>query len=1144
MHAHASFRASRAGLCRGARAAALALVLAPLLAVPVAWADDTALFTTAVPPNVMLMVDNSGSMNHIVWHPAYDPDVAPSCNNWDSGNPDTTWTFSSDLEITACGNTRTLYADTSLDGSTRIQERYLNWYFSDEADPYESDLASLTNGTRSSCLTDPDGPNLPEDYSLYRRARITAAKEVLREVVCQVNAAGEVRFGLAQFFDASDPQGGWVKVPIADWSPAHQDDIDAFIEDLAGEAWTPLSETLYNVYRYFQSRSDPAIGKDGSSEFPAYNLLTSGSTTTPSNAPDSPLEYECQKSFVVIVTDGEPTKDDFDGMDLSGFQSDLIGDYNPENTNPEAGNEYPNHSCALCNETTWYLDDIAKFMQERDFQRDFEGTQSIDTYTVGFTTGTLANQLLEKTADVGNGLFFTSNNAEELTDAIVSSITDIVRKSQSFTATTVPATRVSAGNNLYTSIFVPDQDSPYWEGHLQNFAITGSGEIHDANGACALADPTPGECFSGPFKSSAVPFWDAGQEVPAPGARQLHVSKVVSGTPQRRPFTQAEIAAADLGVTFPPTESYDGSTALNAEGLTDEIVANVRGCELGTGVSSSDVSSPQACEEREWLLGDIFHSDPLVVGPPAEFLGEPSYQAFEQSHATRDRMLYAGANDGFLRGFLAGVWDPGASPPGYTRGTGEEVFGFMPWPSRQQVAGLPLDTGGRDLYFVDGPPSASDAWLYSDPTTAAKLANGSEWRTVLLGGLRQGGEAYYAFDVTDPSAAGYPVYLWEFPAENASASVREHVGETWGEPIVTKIRVAVDGDDNGGEGYERWVAIVTGGYDPSGDPNLHASYDPDARKGRAIYVLDLVTGEPIAEMKFDPDAPSGDPRKEMLYAIPSTPAVIDLDFDGYADQIYVGDLGGNLWKWVIHPIAEDRVNDGSGLTTQPSWTFRRLFQAPSYDDGANVFHKSFFFPPGVTLRRGRLWLAFGSGERQNLGFAGDPDTPADNNRFYAMTDLDPYETASPALASLTEADLVDATNDTTCVDTSDSRGYYLVADEREKFVTNVDIFLHFVFVASYVPDEIADECGAGGTAFLYVFKTYCGEGFFPGSPDPQRRMSLGSGMPTDPRVTVGTGGDASNRIIMNEQSGDIVNIEAPPGFDAGIGQMYWRQLFD
>ena len=36
----------------------------------VASADDTTLFSTSFPPNVLLMVDNSNSMNEIMRHPA------------------------------------------------------------------------------------------------------------------------------------------------------------------------------------------------------------------------------------------------------------------------------------------------------------------------------------------------------------------------------------------------------------------------------------------------------------------------------------------------------------------------------------------------------------------------------------------------------------------------------------------------------------------------------------------------------------------------------------------------------------------------------------------------------------------------------------------------------------------------------------------------------------------------------------------------------------------------------------------------------------------------------------------------------------------------------------------------------------------
>ena len=42
--------------------------------------DDTALFSVNVPPNVLLVVDNSGSMNNMVWHPDFDPEATYSCN--------------------------------------------------------------------------------------------------------------------------------------------------------------------------------------------------------------------------------------------------------------------------------------------------------------------------------------------------------------------------------------------------------------------------------------------------------------------------------------------------------------------------------------------------------------------------------------------------------------------------------------------------------------------------------------------------------------------------------------------------------------------------------------------------------------------------------------------------------------------------------------------------------------------------------------------------------------------------------------------------------------------------------------------------------------------------------------------------------
>src|SRR5690606_2258262 len=413
----------------------------------------------------------------------------------------------------------------------------------------------------------------------------------------------------------------------------------------------------------------------------------------------------------------------------------------------------------------------------------------IDVYTVGFTTTEYANDLLSRTAAVGGGLFFASNNAEELAEAITSAVTDIVQKSQSFTAATVPATRTADGGNIYTSLFIP-RDEPYWEGHLKLFQITSQGDILDANGNCALMNPTPpGECKGGQVAPSAVPYWDAGEEIPAPGSRRLYTSLPGVG---RVPF-DTSLAVSALGDPNDPSDDltageiplYPGSGATTVGELKNAIIQNVRGCEMGTGVGAT------ACERRPWLLGDIFHSNPLVVGRPRSFINEASYRAFAAAYAQRTNVIYAGSNAGFLHGFHAGEWQAKEVPPAYDRGTGRELFGFMPWPARQRAKFLPRDSGARDYYYVDGSPSAADVWFYPSATATTKAANGSEWRTVLTGGLRQGGRAYYALDVTDPSAASYPGYLWEFPAEDAPASLREAIGETWGQPIVTKVQVVI-----------------------------------------------------------------------------------------------------------------------------------------------------------------------------------------------------------------------------------------------------------------------------------------------------------------------------------------------------------------
>lgn len=1149
--------------------------------------DDTALFSVNVPPNVLLIMDNSGSMNEMVWHPGYDPSATYSCNTGNGGfTSEQSYGSGTSRTLSRCTRTRTIYLDPSViaaGNSVRYSAGYLNWIFSlPDGDPRLTELAATNDGTYSSCLLAQGYTT----YNRYQRARVTAAKDVLREVICNVNQAGKVRFGIAEFRlsgGSSDPNGGFVRVPIKDFDAptytlpltsgtltgTHQQQIDAAINALEGESWTPLSETLFTNYTYFMSRNaaDRPAGVNGAT-FPGYVYRTNptgnyGSyTTTASLIPEDPVQFDCQKNFIVLITDGEPTKDDFDNSNSGdntaqgyGSFTGLIGDYNADGETEVGG-----ASCMGGSECTLYLDDIAKFMQNNDFRPDRPGTQVIDLYTVGFTTTPAANDLLSRAAAQGNGLFYSSNSAEELANAIVGAISDIIEKSQSFTAATVPATRTADGGNIYTSLFLPRLDDPYWEGHLKLFNITQNGDILDANGDCALVSETAGECKAGAISQTAVPYWDAGEEIPDPDSRTLYTSIPSGTTVNRTAFNTSALGVAALGDPAVATDDlvladralYPLQTATTAEILADQIIDNVRGCEFGTGAGT-------ACVRRPWVLGDIFHSNPLVVSDPRTFVAEASYRAFGTTYARRDKAVYAGANAGFLHAFEAGTWmpSPPTGNPRYDRGDGGELFGFMPWTARRNIRHLPKDGGSRDYYFVDGSPVAADLWFRSSDTQlpSAKAADGSEWKTVLAGGMRQGGSSYYALDITDPEAAGYPGYLWEFPRETAAASIKNYMGETWGTPILTRVKVVISGNV-----YERSVAIVTGGYHVTGDPNDALNYNAAATAGRSIFIIDVKTGEILGQKKFDAAAPVTDPQSRMEYAIAATPAVYDLDGDDFADVVYVGDLGGNVWKWVIShdPVngnsGEDPVTS-SGSVTQPGWDFSLFFKAtPTAASSLGVtlggvtYYKSIFFPPAATYANGDLWLSFATGERTTLKRQGDTTSDAENNRFYSLIDADPLERA--ATTTISESALYDATTDTGCPTMGSYSGYYFKAADGEKFVTNVDIFAYQVIAASYTPTDTTNPCSSAGEGKLYVFRADCGEGFFTdASGNSARTLDIGAGMPTDPRVTVSPGGDGTSdgdpevRVVTTQQDGEVENIEGPPIDPDKLGQLYWREIF-
>lgn len=422
-------------------------------------------------------------------------------------------------------------------------------------------------------------------------------------------------------------------------------------------------------------------------------------------------------------------------------------------------------------------------------------------------------------------------------------------------------------------------------------------------------------------------------------------------------------------------------------------------------------------------LGDIFHSEAVVIEPPRYFQylsanlspnGKP-YSDFASLLQFRRKVVMVGANDGFLHAFDSGVWCTLPSncrdanfPNAFDLGTGREIFGFavrgtMPlrFPALLQFPPSPQ-------YFVDGSFGTADVFIdASNPHTSPTPANRA-WKTVLVGTLRQGGQWLYALDITYPDvidttptdptfgkvtagtedqspgcldgAAGcpsaYPQILWELTddcsvqAARCVAPTAQMMGETWSRPVVGRINTL-----NSGVNEDRYVAILGGGYDSTFQP-LDTVLDADqspcppsckkATRGREFYLVDVETGKIIYKAIGGVDG-SGNPQK--FAPMTAAPGVVDYNDDGYLDIAYIGDINGQMWRIDLTPDATASPKRGdlvSGMLTgyQPFL----LFKTDPTTSPEPV--QPIFMEAGIIYIAGgprpTLGVAFGTGNRAEL----------------------------------------------------------------------------------------------------------------------------------------------------------------------------------
>jgi hypothetical protein len=193
---------------------------------------------------------------------------------------------------------------------------------------------------------------------------------------------------------------------------------------------------------------------------------------------------------------------------------------------------------------------------------------------------------------------------------------------------------------------------------------------------------------------------------------------------------------------------------------------------------------------KEWRLGDIIHSTPIVVSKPAEayhyIYRDLSYGLFSKRWAKRRNMVYFGANDGMLHAVNGGFYyehldqfcctaelndDP--LLPNYREcvepvvagectmrsDLGNEMWAYIPYNLQPHLKCL-ANPDYDHKYFVDHKPRIFDVQIFAeepactDPNkgrTDENCIHAGGWGTILVGSMRFGGSPVEAVDLNGDS---------------------------------------------------------------------------------------------------------------------------------------------------------------------------------------------------------------------------------------------------------------------------------------------------------------------------------------------------------------------------------------------------------
>jgi type IV pilus assembly protein PilY1 len=676
----------------------------------------------------------------------------------------------------------------------------------------------------------------------YHRKREYVAKWAYSHVIAEAN---NVRMGLVTLHNNNSVSTP-VKSMNLDPTSGNKKALLDKLYSINSDGDTPLRTTLNNIGRYFECSSS------------VYSTLFPGQSVT------CPVLSQanggaCQQNFVVFMTDG-----------FENGGSPSIGNTDTDGTGTFDGGAYADtYSNTLA--------DVAMHYYERDLHTslpdnvskipgvDEASHQHMVTYTVsfglnGFLTANPPNTTdpftwpnpgssgnsLAKIDDLRHAAFNGRGLYLDASDpnTLFDKLDDALQSIKDRTSSAAAVTLNSGTRSVDSRVYQARFDSGVWSGQLLALPVNENGTLGALTWDAGLV--LDGQNF------------DSGRTI------LTYNPTMKDGTP----FRWAQLDPAQQ------TALHINKSGVN-DGQGEARLNYLRGSRVHEGPGKGKNNY----RVRAHVLGDLINSDPFFVGAPPfpDSLGA-GYNAFRSSFTGRLPVVYVGGNDGMLHGFNAT--------------TGQEVLAYVPYAVFSRLSELTA-TNYTHRYYVDGSPTVLDAQI------------GGAWRTVLVEGLRGGGQGVFALDVTNPAAFSESnaanIVLWEF----TDASDAD-LGFTFSQPSI--VRMA-----NG-----KWAAVFGNGYNSS-------QVDTARGTGRAVLFIVFLEGGLDGVWTAGTDYIKIDTQVGDMTTPNglSTPTVVDLDGDLTADFVAAGDLRGNVWTFDVRdtsPGAWRAVHTNSSGTPLPLFT--------------------------------------------------------------------------------------------------------------------------------------------------------------------------------------------------------------------------------